>query len=146
MYKEKRFTKEQLQEANNINIVALAKNCGYDVKKISPRSYKIPSYGGLYIKADGTKWNWFSHGKGGGAIQFLMELEGKKWVESVNELLGITHDELPYIEPPPKDIDVKGELILPKKNGTSKHIFAYLIQTRKIDSKVVKEFVKNKQL
>lgn len=146
IYKEKRFTEQQIEEANGINIVALAKSRGYDVKKISPRSYKIPRYGGLYIKADGTKWNWFSHGKGGGAIQFLMELEGKTWVEAVKELLGITHDELPYIEPPPKDIDIKGELILPKKNSTYKHIFAYLIQTRKIDSKVVQEFVKNKQL
>lgn len=146
MYREKRFTEEQIQDANSINIIALATSRGYDVKKITPRSYKIPHYGGLYIKADGTKWNWFTHGKGGGAIQFLMELEGKTWVESVKELLGITHDELPYIEPPPKDIEEKGELILPKKNNTYKHIFAYLIKTRKIDSKVVQEFVKNKQL
>ncbi len=146
VYKEKRFTNNQIQEANSINIIALASSRGYDVKKITPQSYKIPHYGGLYIKADGTKWNWFSHGKGGGAIQFLMELEGKTWVESVKELLGITHDDLPYVEPPPKDIDKKGELILPKKNSTYRHIFAYLIKTRKIDSKVVQEFVKNKQL
>lgn len=146
MYKEKRFTDEQIREASSINIVALASSRGYDVKKVTPRSYKIPHYGGLYIKADGSKWNWFSHGKGGGAIQFLMELEGKTWVESVKELLGITNDELPFIEPPPKDIDEKGELVTPKKNRTYKHIFAYLIKTRKIDSAVVQEFVKNKQL
>lgn len=146
MYKEKRFTEEEIGQASGINIVALASSRGYDVKKVSPRSYKIPSYGGLYIRADGSKWNWFSHGKGGGAIQFLMALEEKTWVESVKELLGITHDELPFIEPPPKDIDEKGELVPPKKNSTYKHIFAYLIKTRKIDSAVVQAFVKNKQL
>ncbi len=146
MYKEKRFLDEQIRAANNINIIALAKSRGYDVRKITPRSYKIPNYGGLYIKADGAKWNWFSHGKGGGAIQFLMELEGKSWVDAVKELLGITHDELPHIELPPRDIDEKGTLELPRKNSTYKHIFAYLIQTRKIDSTVVQEFVKNKQI
>ncbi|WDV44095.1 DUF3991 domain-containing protein [Clostridiaceae bacterium M8S5] len=146
MYKEKRFTDQHINQANSINIVSLAMSRGYDVIKISPRSYKIPHFGGLYLKADGTKWNWFTRGKGGGPIQFLMQLENKTWVESMNELLGITHDELPYIEPPPKDADVKGELVLPKKNETYKHIFAYLINNRKIDSKVVQEFVKNKQL
>lgn len=146
MYKEKRFTQEEIREASSINIVALASSRGYDVIKVTPRSYKIPHYGGLYIKADGSKWNWFSHGKGGGAIQFLMELEGKTWLESVKELLGITHDELPFIEPPPMNIDQKGELVSPKENTTYKHIFAYLIKTRKIDSSVVQEFVKNKQL
>jgi hypothetical protein len=146
VYKKKRFSEEQLREASNVNIVALAKSRGYDVRKVTPRSYKIPSYGGLYIKADGTKWNWFSHGKGGGAIQFLMELENKSWVDVVKELLGITHDTLPYVEPPPRDIDVKGKLVLPNRNKTYKHIFAYLIHTRKIDSTVVQEFVNNKQL
>lgn len=146
MYKEKRFSEEQLKEADDINIIALARSHGYDVKRITPRSYKIPSYGGLYIKADGSKWNWFSHGKGGGAIQFLMELENKSWVDAVKELLGINNEELPYVEPPSKNIDKKGKLVLPNKNKTYKHIFAYLIQTRNIDSNVVKEFVKNKQL
>lgn len=146
VYIEKKFTQEQIDQANNVNIVALVTSRGYDVKRVTPHSYKIPHYGGLYIKADGTKWNWFTRAKGGGPIQFLMQLENKSWVDSIKELIGITDDELPYIEPPPKDIDEKGILTSPKKNNTYKHIFAYLIKTRKIDSEVVKEFVKNKQL
>ncbi|SKC73268.1 DUF3991 and TOPRIM domain-containing protein [Maledivibacter halophilus] len=47
---------------------------------------------------------------------------------------------------PLKDIDEKRELVLPRRNSTYKHIFAYLIHTRKIDGDVVQEFVKNKQL
>ncbi|SKC77841.1 DUF3991 domain-containing protein [Maledivibacter halophilus] len=146
MYKERRFSEEQLREASNVNIIALAKNRGYDVRKVTPRSYKIPGYGGLYIKGDGTKWNWFSRGKGGGAIQFLMELENISCVDAVKELLDIPHDALPQVEPPPKDIDEKRELVLPRRNSTYKHIFAYLIYTRKIHGDVVQEFVKNKQL
>lgn len=33
MYKEKRFTEEEIRQASGINIVALASSRGYDVKK-----------------------------------------------------------------------------------------------------------------
>jgi len=141
-----RFTDEQIAQANDLNIIAYAQSRGYDVKKISPRSYKIPGYGGLYINGDGLKWNCFSKGTGGGAIQFVMEMEGRTWVEAIKQLLGISYDELPYIPPPPKEIEIKGDLVLPKKNDTYKHIFAYLIKTRKLDADIVNQFVKDKKI
>ena len=127
----RRFTDEEIAQASGINIIAYASSRGFDVKKISPRSYKIPGYGGLYINADGCKWNCFSKGTGGGTIQFVMEMEGKTWVESVKQLLGISYDELAYI---------------PEKNDTYKHIFAYLIKTRKLDKDVISQFVKDKKI
>ncbi|MDA3845434.1 MAG: toprim domain-containing protein [Vallitaleaceae bacterium] len=115
------------------------------MKKISNNSYKIPGYGGLFISTDGLKWNWFSQNKGGGAIQFVMEFEGKTWVDAVNELLGITHDEL--LEAPKViDTKVKGKLVLPEKNDTYKHLFAYLIKSRRLDKDIVSEFVNKKML
>jgi len=142
----RRFTDEEIAQASGINIIAYASSRGFDVKKISPRSYKIPGYGGLYINADGCKWNCFSKGTGGGTIQFLMEMEGKTWVESIKQLLGISYDEIPYISPPAKELEVKGDLILPEKNDTYKHIFAYLIKTRKLDKDVISQFVKDKKI
>ncbi|MGV8147044.1 MAG: DUF3991 domain-containing protein [Alkaliphilus sp.] len=144
--KLRRFTNEQIAQASDINIIAYAESRDFDVKKISPRSYKIPGYGGLYINADGHKWNCFSKGTGGGAIQFVMEMEGKTWVESIKQLLGTNHEELPFIPPIPKELEIKGDLILPEKNDTYKHIFAYLIKTRKIDKDVVTQFVKDKKI
>jgi len=142
---QKLFTDQQIEIANHVNIIAYAKSRGYELKRISNRSYKIPGYGGLFISGDGSKWNWFSQNKGGGAIQFVMEMEGKSWVDAVKELLGITNDELPVI-PRQKDIEEKGVLVLPDKNDTYKHLFAYLIKGRHIDKDVVAEFVEKKML
>lgn len=142
----KRFTEDQIAQASQVNIIAYAMSRGYEVKRISPRSYKISGYGGLYINADGQKWNCFSKGSGGGTIQFLMEMENLTWVDSIKELLGLSDEELPYVEPPSKDSEVKGTLILPEKNNTFKHIFAYLIKTRKIDADIVSRFVKEKKI
>ena len=142
---QKRFTDQQIEQANNVNILAYARSQGYNLKKISNSSYKIHGYGGLFINCDGTKWNWFSQNKGGGAIQFVMEIEGKTWAESVNELLGITCDEF-QSSPKTKSIEAKGKMVLPDKNDTYKHLFAYLIKGRKIDKDVVMDFVDKKKL
>lgn len=142
----KRFTDEQIYQANHVNIISYAMSRGYNVKRISPRSYKIPGYGGLYINADGEKWNCFSRGTGGGPVQFVMEMDQQSWVDAVKELIGLSEDELPFVEPPVKDFEVKGDLVLPEKNHTYKHIFAYLIKSRKIDKDIVSEFVKSKKL
>lgn len=146
MILSKRFTEDQISLASQVNIIAYAMSRGFEVKRISPRSYKIPGYGGLYINADGQKWNCFSKGSGGGTIQFVMEIENLSWVDSIKELLGLSDEELPYVEPPSKDSEVKGILILPEKNNTFKHIFAYLIKTRKIDADIVSRFVKEKKI
>jgi hypothetical protein len=139
------FTDEQIDQANRMNLIAYAKSRGHDLKRISNNSYKLPGYGGFFISGDGTKWNWFSQNKGGGAIQFIMEMEGKSWVDAVKELLGITNDEF-LVVARKKEVTEKGKLILPKKNDTYKHIFAYLIKSRFIDNDVVADFVDKKML
>lgn len=140
---QKRFTDQQIEIANGTNLIAYARSRGYELKRISNNSYKIPGYGGLFLSGDGSKWNWFSQNKGGGAIQFVMEMEGKSWVDAIKELLGITHDELPII-PSVTEIKSKGKMILPEKNDTYKHLFAYLIKARNIDKEVVADFVERK--
>ncbi len=73
-------------------------------------------------------------------------MEGKTWVEAIKQLLGISYDELPYIPPAPKELEIKGDLVLPEKNDTYKHIFAYLIKTRKLDKDVISQFVKDNKI
>lgn len=140
-----KFTDEQIRQANSVNIIDYARSKGYPVKKITPQSYKIPGYGGLYIHSGGLKWNRFSANIGGGTIQFLMHMENKSWVDTINELLNITPDQYLYssvektIE---KKESVKKSFQLPEKNDTYKHMFAYLIGTRKIDKQLVYDLVK----
>jgi hypothetical protein len=71
------FTDEQIAQANSISIIDYARSQGYEIKRITPHSYKIPGYGGLYIHSNGLKWHRFSAGVGGGTIQFVMHMENK---------------------------------------------------------------------
>lgn len=142
---DSRFSDQQIEMANTINIIAYAKSRGYHVKKISNNSYKLPGYGGLFISGDGSKWNWFSQSKGGGAIQFVMEIEGKTWVDAVKELLDISYEEHPVVLKI-RDVEPKGKLVLPDKNDTYKHLFTYLIKSRHIDKDIVTDFVDRKML
>lgn len=148
MTREKlRFTDEQIALADSVNIISYAESIGYAVKQVTPKSFKIQGYGGLYIHSNGHKWNWFSQNKGGGAIQFVMEMEGKTWVEAIKKLLNIDNEVVRYAPPRVKNIEEeKGEFILPEKNSTFKHIFAYLINTRNIDKEIVYDFVKKDKL
>lgn len=141
---QKYFTDEQISKASQVNIISYAQSKGYALKKISSNSYKIPGYGGLFIEANGSKWNWFSKGIGGGSIQFVMELEGKSWAYAVRELLGDEYEETVVRDQIKKE--PKGQLVLPEKNDTYKHLFAYLIRTRKIDHEIVIALVEAKKI
>jgi len=142
-YQPRRFTPEQLDRANNVNLIEYAQKAGYELRPIKDKGYKIPGYGGLYIDVVGAKWNHFSQNKGGGPIQFVMHMEGKSWVEAVKKLLNLENEieHSVYIRPlaPVKE---KGEFVLPEKNNTYKHMFAYLIGHRKLDKDIVYQLVK----
>lgn len=140
---QKLFTEEQIEQANRVNLIDYARIRGYDPKRVSNKSYKLPGYGGLFISGDGSKWNWFSHNKGGGAIQFVMEMDSKSWVDAVKDLLGNSYEEV-HVKSKPIEPEVKGPMILPKKNDTYKHLFAYLIKSRGIDQDIVTDFVDKK--
>lgn len=156
IYQERRFTDQQLQQANSINILDYARSRGYPVDKVSSSAYKIPGHGGLYINADGQKWNWFSQNKGGGVIQFVMEMEKLSWVEAIKQLIG---DRDNIVDSKLKKIDAiitpavsqsqtihKSEFILPEKNNTYNHMLAYLINSRCIDKDIVYQFIKQGKL
>ncbi len=146
---KKRFTDEQIRQANSVNIIEYAKSRGYGVKHISARSYKIPGHGGLYIDANGLKWNCFSASAGGGTIQFVMYLEGKSWVDAIKELLDLPEEYKITSKTNfhPKEKEPRNtELILPERNDTYKHVLAYLIGTRKLDKIIVYDLIKQNKI
>ena len=62
------FTEQQIEQANNVNIIAYARSRGHELKRVSNQSYKLPGYGGLFINGDGSqvelvfsKQRWWSH-------------------------------------------------------------------------------------
>jgi len=144
--KKLRFTDKQIATANSISILDYAQMAGYPLKQISRNSFKIPKYGDHKKNANGQKWYWFTRDKGGGAIQFVMEMEQKTWVEAVKKLLKLSIDTVRY-EPINQIIqEEKEEMVLPEKNKTYKHVIAYLIQTRKIDKDIVYDLIKQKKI
>lgn len=130
----KRFTEDEIEKANQSNLIAYAEQLGLELKKVG-NSYKVKDYSGLYIDASGLKWNWFSKDSGGGPIQFVMEIESKTWVDAVYTLLGTESSHVPSKVKPIEE--EKGPFLLPDKNNTYKHVIAYLIRTRGIDKDVV---------
>jgi len=143
---ERRFTDEQIEQANSVNIIDYAKSRGYSVRQVTTHSFKIPGYGGLYIHSGGLKWNRFSVDIGGSTIQFVMHMENKSWVEAVKELLNIPASQYLYSSAVQENFkekeSEKKSFQLPEKNDTYKHLFAYLISTRKLDKQIVYDLVR----
>jgi len=143
---ERRFTDEQIEQANSVNIIDYAKSRGYPVRQVTNHSFKISGFGGLYIHSGGLKWNRFSADIGGGTIQFVMHMEKKSWVEAVKELLNMPVTQYSYTsavqEKFKENESEKKPFQLPEKNDTYKHLFAYLIGTRRIDKQIVYNLVK----
>lgn len=144
--KPKRFTKEELESANNVSIVDYINNLNLETKRAG-KTIKVEGHGGLYIDPIRNKWNCFSEGKGGGPIQLVAFLENKTWVESVKTLLGNSYENS-IVQNNKKDIrkEENKEFILPKKNNTFNHVIAYLIKTRCIDKDIVYSCIQNKTL
>lgn len=142
----KRFTKEELDKANNVSIVDYINSLNLETKRTG-KTIKVEGYGGLYIDPIENKWNCFSEEKGGGPIQLVAFLENKTWVESVKTLLGNRY-ESNIVQNKHRDIQSENnkEFILPKKNNTFNHVIAYLIKSRGIDKHVVYNCIQNKTL
>lgn len=83
-----RFSDEQVERANRANLLEYARTMGYELIPVSRQAWKIPNLGGLFIHADGTRWNCFSKNAGGGPIQFVMHVQNITWAEAVNQLVG----------------------------------------------------------
>lgn len=134
------FRKEQIEEANAKSIIDYALRQGLTIKKTG-KDYKIEELsGGLYIDIDKNRWHWWGMEKGGGPIQFVMEMENKTWIEAIKTLLNIELSDEVKISLTKAPAE-KGNLQLPEKDNTMKHLFAYLTKTRGISSKIIQEYV-----
>lgn len=139
------YNDEDIAKANAVSIPDLARSKGYNVKDVNQRWAEVKGQGGLSIDKAGNRWYCHSTRKGGGPIQLVMYLDGSSWQEAMSELLNGESSYSRYV--PSKELIVeKKDFVLPEKNNTYRHIFAYLGQTRKIHQEVIKEFVDKKLL
>lgn len=132
-----RFTQEQIQRANSVDIASMLIRNGEQLKRVG-QEYRWMRHDSVTIRGN----VWFRHSQkiGGGTIKFLQEFEGLSFREAVSALLN-GEDGYTYVKTLTKS-QKHIPFELPKENKNMHHVFAYLIKTRCIDADVVEYFAK----
>lgn len=138
------ITEEMKEQARNANLAQYFKSNGYEFEQRRSEVH-IRGYGGLYVNEETNQWHCFSmSGKNGGrnAINCLTDVIGLDFKTAVSELLDISLerpiDYAKHYEPPKKR-----DLVIPERSDNMRRVFAYLCQTRRIDSKIVSDLARN---
>ena len=130
------YTKEQIQKANSINLIEYAKLNGFQLENGGKQSLHAKNSGGLYFFRDSNRYYHFTTQKHGSPIDFVIQFEGKTFLEAVEILL----NERPYtpeFKPMQYRKEKRGELALPEKADNFKRVFWYLCTVRGIDPEIV---------
>ena len=135
----KRYSQEQIDAADSIDLVAYAQSRGYELER-EGNQYRMKEHDSLYMK--GNRWYWFSHQMGGKAISFLTQYEGMGFVEAMQTLLGEKGiDDRPL----PKAAEMEEKELpafeLPIPNDNNKAAYAYLCQ-RGISKNLISKYMK----
>lgn len=148
------FTPEEKSEAHNISTTDyLTSNYGLSFKK-DGKSYRCIEHNSLVVNADDMAWYWNSLSVGGGdIISFVSKIDDRfdlrstelsyeqalktvlKPITSENNTYHSTYKKAEKVVA--EDITRKDIQLPPKKQGRYNRLFAYLIQTRKIDKDIV---------
>lgn len=138
------ITDEMIEQARSANLAEYFKSGGYEFEQRRSEVH-VRGYGGLYVNEETNQWYCFSmSGKNGGknAVNCLTGVIGLDFKTAISELAGYSIARpINYTKPyePPK----KRELVIPERADNMRRVFAYLCQTRKIDSKIVSELAQN---
>ena len=138
------ITNEMIAKARGANLAEYFKNNGYEFEQRRSEVH-VRGYGGLYVNEETNQWYCFSmSGKNGStnAVNCLTNVIGLDFKTAVSELAGYSLSRPVYREwtaAPPK----KRDLVIPERADNMRKVFAYLCQTRKIDSKIVGELASN---
>lgn len=142
-----RFTNEQLERANSVNLLELARQYGYELENTESKAFHAKHSGGLYFYKNSNTFKHFGSDIKGGAINFIMMQENISFVDAVKRLLGPSYEPAREAEPrryvPPPE---KKELILPKKAYNFKRAYWYLVECRGIDPIIVSALMNEKKL
>jgi hypothetical protein len=142
-----RFTDEQLEQANSVNLLELARQYGYELENTESKAYHAKHSGGLYFYKNSNTFKHFGSDTKGGAINFIMMQESISFVDAVKRLLGPSYEPAREAAPrkftPPQE---KKELILPKKAYNYKRAYWYLVECRGIDPSIVSALMNEKKL
>lgn len=141
------YTKEEIQQAKDINLVDLLKDLGYPLKKITAREYALIDHDSCKISP--TKgFYWHSRAIGGNAIDFFMLLEGKTFLEAVDLILSRQGNSGGNFATKCREVAPGSEttpFVLPVAHWNNSRVIRYLTEMRKLDPDIV-QYCINKKL
>ena len=137
-------TTEQVEKARQASLADFFTQNGFETERIRNELH-VKGYGGLYVNTETNEWYCFSqaekHG-GRNAINCLTEIIGMDFKSAVEALSGANMTYMDYRKAVPKLPQAK-KPILPERADNMRKVFAYLCQTRRLDSKLVSELAHN---
>lgn len=142
-----RFTDEQIEQANGVNLLELARQYGYELEDKERKAFHAKHSGGLYFYKNNNTFKHFGMDAKGGAINFIMMEDNLSFVDAVKRLLGPSYE--PVREAAPRKYipqPEKKELVLPKKAANFDRAYWYLVGHRGIDRSIVSALMNEKKL
>lgn len=134
---------------SSIPIQDYAQQIGFTVQKVGSY-YTLKEHDSVRIDPRKNRFVQNSTGINGSIIDFVMHFENLDKATAIDKLAkSVNISTLPPAQVKPiksTQPTEKKPLVLPKKSSTMKNVFAYLINTRKIDSTIVSQWVKNGNL
>lgn len=136
------FTNAQYRIARAYSALEYARAAKYSLVK-EGNCYHLQAHDSMIFTQDG-RWFWNSRGYRGGALEFMQVYEGRTLPEAVNMLAsGGFCGALPS---PPVQPEEKKPFELPEKAPSFKRLFAYLCNTRRLDSEIVQSLVEEHRI
>ena len=133
-------TEEQITAAKQMTAIEFLRRYrpGELVKAESRGEFQLREHDSFKINESTSLWHWKSRDVGGkSALDYLIKVEGMKFVEAVQALC----EESPSYIPPPSQPEQPKEFLLPPAAENNRRVFAYLLK-RGIDRKVIEACVR----
>lgn len=137
----KRYTAEQIEQANNADIADYVQSrfqCKSEGKEIH-----IRGYGGLYVNPETNAFFRHSENIGGkGLLEFCKKILDMPFLEAMRECIGEATEIKQFTPKAATEQQEEKEFVMPEKSDNGyKNIYAYFINTRSISPATVREFV-----
>ena len=137
---------EQEYIKGHCSITDYARILGYHVLKIG-RYYTLQEHDSVRIDPEKNCFWQNSVGVSGSVIDFVMCFSDMSFQEAIKYLLKDSDDQLAVSQDKIKSVKTdKTVFVLPPKDTSMRHIFAYLTQYRKLPAKIVQYWVRHKIL
>jgi hypothetical protein len=92
--KERRFTDEQVDAANNADLLDYVQRAGYTIQRHGNHLFRLKEMDSCIIDPQKNTWKRYSENMWGNVVSFVMHFENKDYPKAVYKLLGIYHPEL----------------------------------------------------